>query len=53
MFFRLINHGYKLFSIVKRFCSGLLWAGSCVALLFFLPIFFEIQTEQMEVLDKI
>jgi len=49
----MINHGYKLFSIVKSFSFRLLWGGSCLAFMFLMPVFFEIFTEQEAVLDKI
>ena len=53
MFFRMINHGYKLFAIVKSFSFRLLWTGSCFAFMFIMPVFFEIFSEQEAVLDKI
>ena len=53
MFFRWINAGYKLFSIVKSFTFKLLWGGSCFAFMFMMPAMFEILTEQEAVLDKI
>lgn len=49
----MINHGYKLFSIVKGFTFKLLWAGSCCAFMFMLPVLFEIFSEQEEVIEKI
>lgn len=53
MLFKLINHGYKLFSIVKGFTFKLLWTGSCFAFMFMLPVLFEIFSEQEEVMEKI
>lgn len=49
----MINHGYKLFTIVKGFTYKLLWTGSCFAFMFLLPILFEINCEQEAVLEKI
>ena len=53
MFFRMINHGFHLFNIVKRFTFKLLWTGSCFAFMFVVPMLFEVMSEQEAVLDKI
>ena len=49
----MVNHGYKLFTIVKSFTFKLLWTGSCFAFMFMLPVLFEIFSEQEEVIEKI
>ena len=51
MFFRMINHGFHLFNIVKRFTFKLLWTGSCFAFMFVVPMLFEVMSEQEAVLD--
>ena len=49
----MINHGYKLFSIVRGFTAKMLWNGSCLAFMFILPMMFEVFTEQEAVMEKI
>jgi len=49
----MVNQGYFLFSIVKKFTFKLLWHGSCFALMFVAPFMFEIMCAQMEIIDKI
>ena len=49
----MINQGYMLFNIVKKFTLKIMWSGSCLAFMFLMPVMFEILTEQEAVLDKI
>lgn len=49
----MINAGYFVFAIVKKFTKRLLWNGSCFAFMFLMPIMFEVLCEQEAVLDKI
>ena len=53
MLYRIINMGYGLFMIVKDFTYKILWVGSCVSLMFLMPMAFELFNEQQKVMLKI
>lgn len=53
LLYRLINHGYAIFAIVKKFTFKIMWNGSCLGFMFLMPFMFEVLTEQQAVLDKI
>ena len=53
MFLRMINRFYHIFAIVKRFSFKMLWTGSCIGLMWVMPVMFEMISEQEVVLDKI
>jgi hypothetical protein len=53
MFLRMINRFYHIFAIVKRFTFKMLWTGSCIGLMWVMPVMFEVMTEQEAVMDKI
>ena len=48
-----INHCYKLFFIVRRFTGKLLWFGSCVVILYLLPLNLLLFKDQEIILQKI
>ena len=52
-FFLMLNGGYTLFAIVKKFTFKMLWTGSCIGFMFVMPAMFEMMAEQEAVLDKI
>lgn len=51
--YKMINHGYWLFNIVRTFTKRQLWNLSCFGFLFLVPFMFEVLSEQEAVLDKI
>lgn len=53
IFYRFINYGYGFGFLIWNFGKKLLWFGSCVTFMFFLPMGFEIFVEQSRILQKI